>query len=177
VTDERVTQQQAHEALDMAVRSSLARDTLRQFIAQHPDTQGASTEHGQAKAVDTQGEARAWVAVYGLDHACASVYFRREDAERTAHQVKRENGYTYPLYASPPSDSGLRRALLALADEWDVGVFSSVFSKHLRTLLRDFDTPQRELAGHEQAELANLRNREAVAQGTPSVGSSGEVSP
>jgi hypothetical protein len=111
----------------------------------------------------------------------------------TDERVTQQGAKRHPdTQGAGTSDSGLRRALLALADEWRTrrvdgydpygqkgcAVFAAgKCAEELRTVLRDFDTPQRELAGHEQAELANLRNREAVAQGTPSVGSSGEVSP
>jgi hypothetical protein len=60
---------------------------------------------------------------------------------------------------APPSDDGLRRALLALADAWRPTGARGNYYDELHKVLRDFDTPQRNLTG----------------QGAPSVGSSAEV--
>jgi hypothetical protein len=160
MTDERVTQQQAREAMyrlaPVFTTEQEAADyrALLAFIAQHPDT---------------QGEAVAWVVRGRSDGRIWMVDLDRDEALACATEA---GDTLIPLYASPPSDSGvspqageaspssegsLRRALLALADRWTaiVGDEGANFGRHC--CAQDL----RELAG----------------QGTLSVGSSDEVAP
>jgi hypothetical protein len=138
MTDERVTQQQAREAFNTLgalvgpANYRAEQLALLSFIDAHPDT---------------QGEAVAWLLRTGHGDRvaltkpdCAVDYWR-------------------PLYEQP-SDSGLRRALLALAQ---------------RVRLVAKDVPQRDLASRMETVESELR--ELAGQGAPSVGSSGEVSP
>jgi hypothetical protein len=123
----------------------------------------------RAQHPDTQGEAVAWVVRGRSDGRIWMVDLDRDEALACATEA---GDTLIPLYASPPSDSGvspqageaspssegsLRRALLALADRWTaiVGDEGANFGRHC--CAQDL----RELAG----------------QGTLSVGSSDEVAP
>jgi hypothetical protein len=86
---------------ELVADDAMAGTCFQWRLAQHPDTPPAS-----AQPV-------AWIDPDGSRVITAKVKADESQAYRTATA-----GFTVPLYFSPPSDSGLRRALLALLAEW-----------------------------------------------------------